>query len=252
MFDNPIPENIDKAIGNALQNLTDKPTSIIGTTLADIWFLVFGHIPQIAEKKRMKYAYDLKKFETELQNAIQAIPESNLIEPDIQTAAQALEASRFCISSDELRLMFVNLISGTVNKDIEPCVHPSFPMILKQMSRNDAIFLRQFKDDLSLKLPAVNLGIKSPDGENYRTIENKILSSYDSIPSDATTLSGSSLERLGIFDFDMANYLVRDDAYDFIKSLPVYETTESMGEIYLVKGICNLSPLGKNFVTVCV
>ena len=38
-----VPDSID----NAVKNVTDKPTQNIGTTLADIWYLVFGGISKI-------------------------------------------------------------------------------------------------------------------------------------------------------------------------------------------------------------
>lgn len=54
-------------ISNAANNIADKPTQNIGTTLADIWFLVFGGISQAAEKRKLKYSYALQEFENELK-----------------------------------------------------------------------------------------------------------------------------------------------------------------------------------------
>lgn len=102
-----LPDSID----NAVKNLTDKPTQGVGQTLADVWYLVFGGITQAADKRRMKYAHDLELYKQELSQKIASIPEENLIEPSIQTTAQALENSKYCIESEELRKLFVNLIS---------------------------------------------------------------------------------------------------------------------------------------------
>ena len=63
---NLVPESID----NAAKNLTDKPTQNMGTTLADIWYLVFGGISQAAEKRKLKYSYALQEFEKELQEKV--------------------------------------------------------------------------------------------------------------------------------------------------------------------------------------
>jgi len=133
---------IPKSIDNAVQNVTDKPSQAIGTTFGDIWYLVFGGISFTADKKRMKYAHALEQYETELKAATEEIPIDKKVEPNIQVTAQALEASKYCITSDLLREMFVNLISGTMNSDYEKSVHPSFPEILKQIDERDAVFLK--------------------------------------------------------------------------------------------------------------
>ena len=87
--------DLPASIDNAVKNLTDKPTQGIGQTLADVWYLVFGGITHAADKRRMKYAHDLKLYEQELSQAILSIPEENLIEPNIQITAQALENSKY-------------------------------------------------------------------------------------------------------------------------------------------------------------
>lgn len=129
-------------IANSAKNITDKPTQNIGTTLADIWYLVFGGISQAAEKRKLKYAYALQEFEKELKEKISKIPEDNLIEPDMQVVAPALEASKYCIEKEELRHMFVNLISSSFNSDMNDFVHPIFSDILKQLSSEEAKLLQ--------------------------------------------------------------------------------------------------------------
>ena len=56
--------DLPASIDNAVKNLTDKPTQGIGQTLADVWYLVFGGITHAADKRRMKYAHDLKTLRT--------------------------------------------------------------------------------------------------------------------------------------------------------------------------------------------
>lgn len=125
-------------IANSAKNITDKPTQNIGTTLADIWYLVFGGISQAADKKKLKYSYALQKMENELQDSISKIPQNKLIEPDIQIIAQALEASKYCVEKEELRHMFVKLISNSLNKDSSNNVHPIYVKIISNLTPFDA------------------------------------------------------------------------------------------------------------------
>lgn len=132
-----VPDSVD----NAVKNITDKPTQNMGTTLADIWYLVFGGISQAAEKKKLKYSYALQKMEEELKEDISKIPKSKLVDPDIQVVAQALEAAKYCVEKEELRHMFVKLISSALNEDLFEDVHPIYISIISSLTPFDAQLL---------------------------------------------------------------------------------------------------------------
>jgi len=133
-----VPDSVD----NAVKNITDKPTQNIGTTLADIWYLVFGGISQAAEKHKLRYSYALQEFENELKEKISKIPKDKLIEPDMQVVAPALESAKYCVDKQELRKLFSNLISSSMNIDYSKDVHPLFTNIIKQLSTTDATILK--------------------------------------------------------------------------------------------------------------
>ncbi len=138
---NPLINLVPDALDNAAKNLTDKPTQNMGTTFADIWYLVFGGISQAAEKRKLKYSYALQEFENELKNKIGKIPKDKLVEPNLQIIAPTLESAKYCIEEKELRKMFSDLISSLLNVDFYNNLHPFFPQILKQLSPFDAKLL---------------------------------------------------------------------------------------------------------------
>lgn len=125
-------------IANSAKNITDKPTQNIGTTLADIWYLVFGGISQAAEKRKLKYSYALQEFENELKEKISKIPKDKLTEPDIQIIAPALEASKYCVEKEELRNIFSSLIATSLTDEYIP---PILIDIVKHLSVIDAKLL---------------------------------------------------------------------------------------------------------------
>ena len=108
-----IPEKLPDSVDKAVSNLTEKPTKVVGTTFGDIWFLVFGGFSQLADKRRVKYQVALEEYERECRARIEAVPEEKRIEPDVQIAAAALEASKYCVENEEVRKMFANLIAST-------------------------------------------------------------------------------------------------------------------------------------------
>lgn len=133
-----MPECVDKA----LTNLTEQPTKAIGSTVSDIWFLVFGGIGHLAEKRKLQYAVELEKYNRELHEKIDAIPDEKRVNPDIQIVAPALEASKYCVEKEELRKMFVNLIASSISSDTAVNVHPIFTDIISKLSSTDALLFR--------------------------------------------------------------------------------------------------------------
>lgn len=133
-----MPECVDKA----LTNLTEQPTKAIGNTVSDIWFLVFGGIGQLAEKRKLRYAVELENYNQELHEKIEAIPNEKRVEADIQIVAPALEASKYCVEKEELREMFVNLIASSISSEKAENVHPIFTDIIGKLSSTDALLFK--------------------------------------------------------------------------------------------------------------
>lgn len=247
--------DIPEAVENAAKNITDYPSKNIGQTFGDIWYLVFGAISQAADKKRMKYANDLEQYKLELDTAINRIPEKDRTTPSIQVTGQALENSKYCISSENLREMFVNLISGAMNKNMEAFVHPSFPEIIKQMSDKDAIFLKFMK--YHFKFAIANIGINISSG-GYTDIYADVCGIKPEEMSDEECSAAiSSLKRAGLIETTYMIQFKDDSKYNSLKNHPYYKGVEQtltnpQNTIRFQKGQCYLTKLGINFVKVCI
>ena len=249
-----LPDSID----NAVKNLTDKPTQGIGQTFSDLWFLVFGGITQAADKRRMKYAHDLELYGQELSQSIAAIPEENLTEPNIQTTAQALENSKYCIESEDLRKLFVNLISKSMDDRYTQAVHPSFAEIIKQMSPLYAKILKSL--DPRDSFPLVDYILRDYSDNSFNTIiSNVYIPSFSEISLEQACSSISSLNRLGIIKIITDASLVDDSIYESFKETEYYKIlsiqTESLNKpkkLEIKKYFGCLTPLGENFFEVCV
>lgn len=250
-----LPDSLDGAV----KNLTDQPTKNAGQTLGDIWYLVFGGLSHMADKKRMKYAQDLENYRKELEQSIRTIPKEKKIEPSIQVTAQALENSKYCVSSKTLRSMFTNLIVGTMNSDLEPLIHPSFPEIIKQMNENDAHLLMELKTKTDL-IPIAEFREKFNENNEFITLfSNAYISNQYNLSLDDCSCSLSFLERMGLITISYQNCLSVDSMY-----LPFIETTfyKRLEEeinclnrnscVALYKGFLDISPLGKRFIETCV
>lgn len=131
-----VPKFADKT----LENMLDKPSKSIGDTFSDIWYLVLGGpIGSRADKRKLKYAYELETFEKSIKDKLAKIPENKKIEPDIQVVGQLLESSKYCVENKFVREMFANLLTSSMDGDKYKLVHPLYGDIIKKMSHNDAI-----------------------------------------------------------------------------------------------------------------
>lgn len=247
-----MPDSVD----NALNNLSNLPTKNIGQTFGDLWYLVFGRISYAADKRRLRYSVDLEKYHQELTESINKIPPSNRKEPNIQTTAQALDNSKYCISSEYLRKMFVKLITCTMNSQLEPYTHPSFPEIIKQMSPLDAELLSTFSKSMSQ--PIANFVLSYPDGIT-RTVEQYIFFDANGSYSYPYSASISSLERFGLLSVSFIKRLSEASAYDIFTNFPYFKHLKSECEnkypdavFEIQKGICTVTPLGLHFIKSCL
>lgn len=249
-----IPDSVDKAV----KNLTDKPTQVVGQTLSDIWYLVFGGITQAADKRRMKYAHDLEIYKQELSQAIASIPKENLVEPNIQTTAQALENSKYCVESKELRTLFVNLISKSINSNFVKTVHPSFAEIIKQMSPLDARILKSMYPIEVFPLVSYYLEEKNTLGY-YLLLPDIYLPPAKDIDIFQSCTSICSLKRFGLIKVEETSALTNKSRYEpfekteYYKLLcQEYQRPDASKTLKIKKYFGRLTPLGKDFLEVCV
>lgn len=247
-----LPESVD----NAFKNLTDEPTRNIGHTFGDIWYLVFGGLSHRADKKRIKYDFDLEQYKKDLTEKMNAIPDEEKQEPSLQITAQALDNSKYCISEPELRSMFVNLISNSMNQRVSGLVHPSFPEIIKQMSPMDAELLKGFKQ--KPKQPIANFVLKHKDGTSV-VLDSYLYFDLNESHTYPYATSISSLERLGLLSIDFSKWLSDESCYKIFSKWAYYESLKndynqplSGDYVDIAKGICSLTPLGRSFVDICI
>lgn len=245
-----VPDSVD----NAIKNLTNEPTANMGKTFGDIWFLVFGSISQLADKRRMKYAKELENFNAELSNSISKIPAEKKLEPSIQITAQALENSKYCIEEKELRQMFTALITNSMNIDFKADAHPSFAEMIKQMSPLDAEILKIFKNGPKNGFPLCDYRLELIDG-GYVTLADQIFLEGSLLDTSSCSLALTSLERFGLLSIPPGTSLRDDSFYKKFEEHPLYQYFQDCypeNKITINRGKVALTILGHSFVKVCI
>lgn len=242
-----VPDSVD----NAAKNLTDLPTKNAGQTLADCWYLVFGGITQMAEKKKIKYALDLEIFKKSLEDKINKIPEENRIEAKTQIVMPALENSKYCIEEPELREMFANLISASIDNRKNNILHPSFGELLKTMSPLDAQNLLLLQSKKYLPVCDIKLILSDIPSYSY-VITNLFLMNPDCTKIQESSQSISSLIRLGLIEGPNNECLEQPNAYDVYEEvLNTLRSKNPSSNLKLEKRVIRLTPIGISFLQIC-
>lgn len=246
-----LPE-VPKSVDNAIENLTDLPTKGIGQTLSDCWYLAFGGISQLAEKRRIKYSIELQKFKSDLETSINAVPEENRKEPSSQIVLKALEEAKYCVEENDLRELFIKLITSST--DNRKNVHPSFAHIIGQMSANDAKMIKVFKSKTEYPICDLN-HLVNKNGDFYVIAQNIFVDGPDSLTQDEQSASISSLLHLGLVEIPWGNFYTSDDIYSKFKTSNTY--IKAIGkypesELDFEKKIIKITSLGRLFISCCV
>lgn len=227
-------------------------------TLDDLWYLAFGKVNHLANLKRAKYEVATTQYKNLVAQKVLEIDDNNLIEPSMSVVGPALEASRFYIEEQELRVMFANVIAASLDKSKSDKVHHSFVEIIKQLSPEDAINFRLFK--VMDHQPVVQFKLNYLQKNGYLILKTNVFndgSLSDIVTGDENAASITNLSRLGLVSIsyeeqyqDKSNYsLFRNSSfYNNQVSLQNSETTK----VEIGEGIIRLTPLGKAFIDVCL
>ena len=98
------------------------------------------------KKANAFFKYKLEDFKNELEQKMSSIPEEKLVEPDLMIAGPTLEALKYTYDKDELRNMYLNLLTSSMNKDIKDKAHPSYVGIIRQLTPLDAKVFKRLQD----------------------------------------------------------------------------------------------------------
>lgn len=266
MCDELLKKAVEEAIGPTAQaaagivtNTTQPLTKGIGSTLGDLWFLVFGGISHAADKRRAKYGSALKAYESELSNEIDKIPLEKRTEPNTQVAMNALADSQYCVEEPILRTMFCKLLASASSSDTAHLTHPIFSAIIKRMAPFDADLLMRLAPHGTL--PIVCIRLENIDKEGYMEHTKHVLAVNGTVLEDTKLVAASLdvLQSLGLISIDYQQHLVGDNYYEPFEKCRLYKDLQLEIEknhqnehrLKLQRGILSMTDLGTRFISVC-
>lgn len=224
-------------------------------TLQDWWYINYGYnVSNQAALLRAKNEIDVENLKNSTLQEVAAIPPENIQEPPLKIIGPALEASKYYIEEEELRSMFAKILSSSFDNRKNSVIHPSFVEIIKQLDVTDARilqFLKEHDHTAGSPIPCMKAVIKSDIGS--KTILPIIYFIDGSERIDELAPSLTNLERLGLLKIEDDRYSADASKYDFIRNnYYVQHVLQSYPEISIEKMCFSITPLGENFLEVCL
>ncbi|OBR91580.1 hypothetical protein CLRAG_29440 [Clostridium ragsdalei P11] len=263
MSENPIKDAAIEVLKERSKEIYDdglKPVTKEGGEILQTIVGLFNNVVLYPVKKaNLTFRYKLEQFEKDLKLKTDNIPDDKLIEPPLNIAGPTIEALKYTFDTKEIREMYINLLSSSMNADTVRLAHPSYVEIIKSMTPLDAIvFKNAAKDSKNIPCARVTIGF---DDKSY-TYAMPTIFAPDLIGEEDPFLVSSSIEnlcRLGILTHLETSIVGYD--YDLFKQHPFvmkqFEKFKNVNprlklKIDIVKQVIFASDFGKNFAKACL
>ncbi|MCY6370662.1 DUF4393 domain-containing protein [Clostridium ganghwense] len=210
------------------------------------------------KKANITFKYKLEQFEQDLKRKTEKTPSHKLIEPPLAIAGPTLEALKYTFDTKELREMYINLLSTSMNVDTVILTHPAYVDIIKAMSPLDAIVFQRASKMGQIPCSRVTIGF---DEKVYINAMPKIFIP-DLLDTENPFLLSSSVEnlcRLGLlthsdntiigYDYDLfRNHDFVRLQFEKCKAI----NTEVELKININGDVLFVNDFGKNFAKACL
>lgn len=170
-------------------------------------------------KLRIIQKNKLKQFAEEIRNKNDQIPVENRDSSKIGLAIKAIEEARYQLNEDDVRQMYVNLISSTVDNRKNNLVNPRLATVVTQFGPDEAKFLKLLYQQDGQQLPYGQLRLDLGNSFGY-TFPTKIAIDSNSKIVNSFNSSLDILVSLGITNDKQSNRLAQsDDKYTTIEKI---------------------------------
>ena len=206
-----------------------------------------------------------------VQQRLASIPPENIIEPKSEIAVPAIMANSYT-SSDDLRSLYANLLAKSMDKT-EWSAHPSYVEIIKQLSPDEALLLKEspllisptatcairyqhkstYDNYMSYRLHPANI---IRDYENGHDILPYYIPHIVAFPPEQAARMIDNFIRLRLLECPDGLTLTDENAYamffmdNYMQSIDLSDDSEQ--ELAHTIGVLMPTEFGKHFYDVCI
>lgn len=214
------------------------------------------------EKWVLQQEYNVAETKKLLEEKLHGTPPELIQPPEAHIAVPALQYISYCMDNEELRDMYANLLANSMNSVVKNGVHPGFVEIIKQLSPDEAKFLKYMKTQKAIP----TIGLKY-EYEDYKKGFVEMIKEFTNVPSlagcekqDNGEQYIDNLVRLGLLARETGNAFTDEARYDPLINDPVFAqyNNEEMAKKYgfekctVAKHIVRLTAFGEQFCSICL
>ena len=107
-----------------------------------------------------------------IKEKVKQIPEEKLVEPEPYVAIPAIQQISYCQNSEELRDLYANLLTASMNADKKWLVHPSYVDIIKQLNPDEAKYLKNLPPMAVVIHPLIDVDFSIENNGEHPIISN--------------------------------------------------------------------------------
>ena len=170
--------------------------------------------------------YMKERFGPELQERLGDVPEGELTVPRTVVAGPVLDSLVYAHDDDELRRLFLSLLSSSMDARVAATAHPAFVDVLRQIDSDEVGYLRAvLGQGGDVVWPIVKLDVSDVDGSGGSTVAPHLLDWRENGVAVAPDMAAAYVDnwvRLGLVEVSYTSYLVAEGVYGWGTDRPEY------------------------------
>ncbi len=241
--------DLTKVANKTYDDLASKPlksTGNVGSTVIDFFhnFILYP-----LQKYNIYAEYKLQNYKDELVKKANKIPKESLILPRVNIFGPTLEGLKYNLDEQYIKDMFTNILISDMDSTKQSKVLPAYIDIVRQLSKDDAIFLKSLKECSSYVRGFFCIELHNKD--KYILLEysdnNGKLSDFNIIKLNSIVIDNLiRLRLIEIPDRVFVNQKVYDKMYELLHQPTMIEV------IQYTPRILSVTDFGKNFIDICL
>lgn len=207
-----------------------------------------------------EYFKDGGRFAEDLGHKLEGVPPEELTAPNANVAAQAIEGLAYSLEDENLKDMYLNLLSSASQKEQAEDAHPSFAGIIRQLSADEAGLLQLVSPNRAM--PIVEVRATNDSIGQFRVLEPNLINVIDlrngqPLEEGRAAMWIDNWSRLGLIEVSFSVMHPAPEAYDWVTDRPEYRrhAEQDLGEGFRMefkRGLLTPTAFGRQFINVCV
>lgn len=214
------------------------------------------------EKWVLQREYNIAETKKLLEEQLQGTSPELIQPPEPHIAVPALQYISYCMDNEELRDMYANLLANSMNSVVKNGVHPGFVEIIKQLSPDEAKFLKYMRTNKSI--PTISLRYAYNDFKKGGVDAIKEFTNVPMLANCEQIYNGEqyidNLVRLGLLERETGNSFIDKTKYDSLKQDPEFmrHNDEDVAKYFgfdkceVREHIVRLTAFGEKFCNICL